>query len=116
MRIVDDEIQVRGPNVMAGYLTEEAAFTADGYYRTGDIGRATGLGFEYLSRSGDALRLSGFLVHPREIEGCIATLDGVEAAAVVEHRGTPGRVRGRRPEHHAGPVNRPWRASRSRAA
>jgi fatty-acyl-CoA synthase len=90
VRIVDDEIQVKGPNVMAGYLNEsEDPFTEDGYYRTGDIGRETELGFEYLSRSGDALRLSGFLVHPREIEAFIERLDGVQAAAVVEYEGHP---------------------------
>ena len=90
VRIVDDEIQVKGPNVMSGYLNaEEDPFTDDGYYRTGDIGRATALGFQYLSRGGDALRLSGFLVHPREIEAFIETLDGVRAAAVVEHDGHP---------------------------
>ena len=88
VRIVDDEIQVKGPNVMAGYLNEdEDPFTDDGYYRTGDLGRETELGFEYLSRGGDALRLSGFLVHPREIEAFIETLDGVQAAAVIEHEG-----------------------------
>jgi fatty-acyl-CoA synthase len=90
VRIVDDEIQVKGPNVMAGYLNEpEHPFTDDGYYRTGDLGRETELGFEYLSRGGDALRLSGFLVHPREIEAFIETLDGVRSAAVVEHDGHP---------------------------
>jgi fatty-acyl-CoA synthase len=88
VRIVDDEIQVKGPNVMAGYLNDdEHPFTADGYYRTGDLGRETELGFEYLSRGGDALRLSGFLVHPREIEAYIEQLDGVQAAGVIEHEG-----------------------------
>ena len=88
VRIADDEIQVRGPNVMAGYLNEaDQPFTDDGFYRTGDLGRETDLGFEYLSRRGDALRLGGFLVHPREIESFLETLDGVEAAQVVEHEG-----------------------------
>jgi fatty-acyl-CoA synthase len=87
----DDEIQVRGPNVMAGYLNDpeatRQAFTADGYYRSGDLGRATEDGFEYLSRGGDALRLGGFLVHPSEIESFLETLDGVDAAQVVECEG-----------------------------
>ena len=88
VRIADDEIQVRGPNVMAGYLNEaDQPFTDDGFYRTGDLGRETELGFEYLSRRGDALRLGGFLVHPREIESFLETLDGVEAAQVVEYEG-----------------------------
>ena len=88
----DDEIEVRGPNVMAGYLNDpeatRAAFTEDGYYRSGDLGRTTsGGGFEYLSRRGDALRLGGFLVHPSEIESFLESLDGIEAAQVVEFDG-----------------------------
>ena len=93
VRVRDEEIQVRGPNVMAGYLGDEAAtaaaFTDDGYYRTGDLGRETEHGFAFLARRGDALRLAGFLVEPREIEAFIETLAGVEAAQVVEVEGRP---------------------------
>jgi fatty-acyl-CoA synthase len=93
VRVRDDEIQVRGPNLMAGYLHDDeatrAAFTADGFYRSGDIGRETEHGFAFVARGGDALRLAGFLVEPREIEGFIEGLDGVEAAQVVEVDGRP---------------------------
>jgi fatty-acyl-CoA synthase len=93
VRVRDEEIQVRGPNVMAGYLGDEAAtaaaFTADGFYRTGDLGRETEHGFAFVARSGDALRLAGFLVEPREIEAFIETLAGVDAAQVVEVAGRP---------------------------
>ena len=90
VRVVDDEIQVRGPNVMAGYLNaEEDPFTDDGYYRTGDLGRETDLGFEYLSRGGDALRSSGFLVHPREIEAFLESAGRRRGRAVVAHEGHP---------------------------
>jgi fatty-acyl-CoA synthase len=87
VRIRDGEIQVRGPNVMAGYLGDEdatrAAFTADGFLRSGDLGRETELGFAYETRSGEALRLAGFLVAPREIEAFLEGCEGVEAAQVV---------------------------------
>jgi fatty-acyl-CoA synthase len=93
VRVRDEEIQVRGPNVMAGYLGDDeatrAAFTDDGFYRTGDLGRETEHGFAFVARRGDALRLAGFLVEPREIESFIETLDGVEAAQVVEVEGRP---------------------------
>jgi fatty-acyl-CoA synthase len=93
VRVRDEEIQVRGPNVMAGYLGDEAAtreaFTDDGFYRSGDLGRETDDGFEFITRRGDALRLAGFLVEPREIESFIETLEGVEAAQVVEVDGRP---------------------------
>jgi fatty-acyl-CoA synthase len=64
VRVRDEEIQVRGPNVMAGYLGDEeatrAAFTEDGFYRSGDLGRETEHGFAFVARRGDALRLAGF--------------------------------------------------------
>jgi fatty-acyl-CoA synthase len=93
VRVRHEEIQVRGPNVMAGYLGDEdatrEAFTADGFYRSGDLGRETEHGFAFVARRGDALRLAGFLVEPREIESFIESLDGVEAAQVVEVEGRP---------------------------
>jgi fatty-acyl-CoA synthase len=93
VRVRDEEIQVRGPNVMAGYLGDDEAtreaFTDDGFYRSGDLGRETEHGFEFVTRRGDALRLAGFLVEPREIESFLETLDGVEAAQVVEVEGRP---------------------------
>jgi fatty-acyl-CoA synthase len=58
---------------MVGYYGNEAAtaqaMTADGYVRTGDLAQLDGRGgFTFLSRMGDVLRLSGFLVNPLEIE------------------------------------------------
>jgi fatty-acyl-CoA synthase len=87
VRIADGEIQVRGPNVMAGYLGDEqatrAAFTEDGFLRSGDLGHETELGFAYETRRAEALRLAGFLVSPREIEAFLEGCEGVEAAQVV---------------------------------
>ena len=87
VRIADGEIQVRGPNVMAGYLGDEqatrAAFTEDGFLRSGDLGRETELGFAYETRRAEALRLAGFLVAPREIEAFLEGCEGVHAAQVV---------------------------------
>ena len=68
------------------------------YARPANLGRETDLGFEYLSRRGDALRLGGFLVHPREIESFLETLDGVEASQVVEHEGRANGERVQRAE------------------
>lgn len=84
------ELEIRGPNVMAGYLNQPdaaaEAFTADGWFRTGDIGYLVpgqGSRFVYLTRRKDALRLAGFLVSPSEIEEFIEGVEGVASAQAV---------------------------------
>jgi acyl-CoA synthetase (AMP-forming)/AMP-acid ligase II len=83
------ELQVRGYNVLDAYIgTPEllaAATTADGWFRTGDLGQTTGSGgdFVYVCRNSDALRLRGFLVEPEEIQAYLATHPAVETARVV---------------------------------
>jgi fatty-acyl-CoA synthase len=80
-------LQIRGPNVMRGYLNNPAAtaaaFTEDGWFRTGDLAYADGDAFVYLSRLGDALRLRGYLVDPTEIELFLCRHPAVTAAQVV---------------------------------
>lgn len=85
------ELEIRGPSLMAGYFQNAdataAAFTDDGYLRTGDLGYTTGKGeFVYLTRMGDTLRLGGFLVSPVEIEAHLAEHPSVEGAQVVSVR------------------------------
>src|SRR5262249_17429661 len=75
-------LECAGPSVMVGYYgneaATEAALTADGYVRTGDLGELDAHGgFTFLSRMGDVLRLSGFLVNPLEIETHIQKLPGI---------------------------------------
>ncbi|MGY2082773.1 AMP-binding protein [Blastococcus sp. SYSU DS0539] len=84
----EGEIEIAGPNVSIGYLHQPEATarsrTDDGWFRTGDLGRQLpGRDLVYLARLGDALRLGGFLVGPREIESYLETLPGVGAAQVV---------------------------------
>ena len=92
-RIVDDELQLRGPSLFAGYLAEggdaidtelTAAHHVDGWFRTGDVAAADDdRTFEYLTRMGDVLRLGGFLVSPADIESVLMEVDGVAAVEVV---------------------------------
>lgn len=81
------ELEIHGPNVMVGYMNnpkaEKENFTDDGYVRSGDLGYLTEDGFVYLTRLGDTLRLSGFLVSPREIEAYLEGLPGIATAQVV---------------------------------
>src|SRR5262249_54912593 len=85
---VAGELEFKVPSCMVGYHGDEAAtraaFTADGYLRTGDLGYSTAdNAFVFLSRLGDAMRLSGFLVSPAEIEDVLQTHPSVAAAQVV---------------------------------
>ena len=81
------ELQIRGYNVMQGYLNNESAtaqaFTADRWFRTGDLAYAQDDGFVFLSRIGDGLRLRGYLVDPTEIEAFLCRHPTVAAAQVV---------------------------------
>ena len=81
------ELQIRGPNVLDGYLNNPEAtanaMTADGWYRSGDLGFQEGAGFVYLARMGDSLRLRGYLVNPAEIENCLVQHASVGGAQVV---------------------------------
>jgi acyl-CoA synthetase (AMP-forming)/AMP-acid ligase II len=81
------ELQISGPNVMAGYLNNPEAtaeaMTADGWFRTGDLAYGEGPSFVYLARMKDSLRLRGYLVDPAEIESFLTTHGSVSAAQVV---------------------------------
>lgn len=84
----EGELQFSGPNVVNAYLGDTGeragAFTADGWFRSGDLGTISDDGgFVYLCRIGDVLRLKGFLVHPSEIEYRLAGHPSVETAKVV---------------------------------
>lgn len=92
-RIVEGELQLRGPSMFEGYLAEgggridadltDRAF-ANGWFRTGDAAHADDdRTFTYLSRLGDSIRLGGFLVAPAEIESALMDFDGVIGAQVV---------------------------------
>ena len=68
-----------------------AAFTADGFFKSGDLGYTVAEGeFVYLSRIGDVLRLSGFLVNPLEIEAVLDAHPTVATSQVVGIDGPRG--------------------------
>jgi long-chain acyl-CoA synthetase len=82
------EVWVRGPNVFAGYWNDpaatEAALTADGWLRTGDVGVVDDDGFLYLvDRAKDLIIVSGFNVFPAEVEEVLDAHPAVAEAAVV---------------------------------
>jgi malonyl-CoA/methylmalonyl-CoA synthetase len=99
VRVVDNEgnpcragdnghVLVKGPSVFSGYwrMPEKNAeeFTADGYFRTGDMGSLSEDGYLTIAgRSKDLIISGGYNVYPREIELVIDALPGVQESAVV---------------------------------
>jgi malonyl-CoA/methylmalonyl-CoA synthetase len=81
-------IQVKGPNIFKGYWrmpekTKEE-FTADGYFKTGDVGKIDERGYiTIVGRSKDLIISGGYNVYPAEIEGYINDMPGVAESAVV---------------------------------
>jgi len=82
------DIQVRGPNVMKGYwrLPEKTKeeFTADGWFKTGDVGMIDSDGYLHIvGRAKDMIISGGYNVYPKEIEGVIDDIPGIGESAVV---------------------------------
>ena len=84
----DGEVQLRGPNVMVGYLDDpqatRAAIEPDGWLHTGDIGHLDDRGYLTITdRLKDMFTVGGFNVYPAEVENAIMRLDSVIDCAVV---------------------------------
>jgi long-chain acyl-CoA synthetase len=82
------EICAKGPQVMQGYWQKSdanaAAFTPDGYFRTGDIGVFDEKGYlKIVDRKKDMIIVSGFNVYPNEVEAVAAACAGVAECACV---------------------------------
>jgi len=83
-----DEVLLRGPNVMLGYLDDPeataAAIDSDGWLHTGDVGKLDGAGnLSITDRLKDMYISGGFNVYPAEVEQVLARLDGVAESAVI---------------------------------
>ena len=81
-------IQVKGPNVFKGYwrMPEKTAdeFTADGWFKTGDVGKVDERGYvSIVGRSKDLIISGGYNVYPAEVEGYINEMAGVAESALV---------------------------------
>jgi long-chain acyl-CoA synthetase len=82
------EICVKGPQVMRGYWEKPEAnakaFTADGYFRTGDVGVFDERGFlKIVDRKKDMVIVSGFNVYPNEVEAVATACPGVAECACI---------------------------------
>ncbi len=99
VRVIDDagascapgtigHVVVKGPNVFPGYwrMPEKNAeeFTADGFFRTGDLGSLSPDGYLTIAgRSKDLIISGGYNVYPKEVELALDELPGVRESAVV---------------------------------
>ena len=81
-------IEVRGPNVFAGYwqMPEKTAeeLSADGWFITGDLGQLDADGYvQIVGRAKDLIITGGYNVYPKEVEMLLDAVDGVEESAVI---------------------------------
>jgi malonyl-CoA/methylmalonyl-CoA synthetase len=81
-------IEVKGPNVFAGYwnMPEKTAaeFRPDGFFITGDLGKIDEAGYVHIVGRGKDLIISGgFNVYPKEVEEELDALPGVVESAVI---------------------------------
>ncbi|MFT3664241.1 malonate--CoA ligase [Piscinibacter sp.] len=81
-------IEVSGPNVFKGYwrMPEKTReeFTADGWFKTGDVGKVDADGYvTIVGRSKDLIITGGYNVYPAEIEGYLNEMPGVAESAVI---------------------------------
>jgi malonyl-CoA/methylmalonyl-CoA synthetase len=81
-------IEVKGPNVFSGYWRmpekNKEEFTADGWFKTGDVGKIDELGYvSIVGRSKDLIISGGYNVYPAEVEAYINELPGVAESALV---------------------------------
>jgi thioesterase domain-containing protein len=95
MRVADEEgnslptgeLQLRGPMISCGYHNNEeatrAAFTADGWFRTGDLGRIQNGHLSLVGRSKDSIIVNGVNYFSHELETALEQLDGVERSFVA---------------------------------
>lgn len=84
----EGEVWIKGPNVFIGYLNNADATssckTADGFFKTGDIGYEDEDGNMYITdRVKELIKFKGFQVAPAELEGILTSHEMVDDVAVI---------------------------------
>ena len=88
------ELALRGPTITEGYVgvPRERDFDAEGYFRTGDVlyqDQSSGLWY-IIDRKKEMIKVSGFQVAPKELEGVLLEHPGIADAAVIGVKGDAG--------------------------
>jgi acyl-CoA synthetase (AMP-forming)/AMP-acid ligase II len=84
---VTGALQIRGPNVFCGYWRDpektRSEFTADGWFKTGDLGRIDRDGYVHIvGRAKDLVISGGYNVYPKEVETELDAVPGILESAV----------------------------------
>jgi malonyl-CoA/methylmalonyl-CoA synthetase len=80
-------LEIKGPNVFAGYWQDPAKtaaeFTADGWFKSGDLGNIDAQGYVHIvGRAKDLVITGGYNVYPKEVESELDALSGIHESAV----------------------------------
>ena len=90
-RIVDGMLEIKARSAMLGYLNAPSPFTADGWFKTGDVVETDGEFIRILGRRSELINVGGEKVYPAEVESVLQTMDGVEEVVV---NGSPHPITG----------------------
>jgi long-chain acyl-CoA synthetase len=81
-RIIGGQLEIKTSMAMMGYLNAESPFTADGWFKTGDMVSEEGSYIKILGRNSDLINIGGEKVYPAEVESVIIELDNVRDVVV----------------------------------
>lgn len=81
-RVVDGHLEIKAKSAMMGYLNAPSPFTADGWFRTGDLVKVDGEYMKFLGRASELINVGGQKVYPAEVESVLQTMPGVEEVTV----------------------------------
>jgi acyl-CoA synthetase (AMP-forming)/AMP-acid ligase II len=90
-RVVNGMLEIKAKSAMLGYLNAPAAFTPDGWYRTGDMVEIDGDWLKILGRQSELINVGGQKVYPAEVESILQIMEGV---AEVSVKGEPNAITG----------------------
>src|SRR5690606_16957519 len=87
LRVCDGELCARSGSAMRRYVHDGgAAFTHDGFWRTGDLVERVGDRYEFVGRKSEMINVGGAKVHPLEVERVVRAVPGVGDARVYARR------------------------------
>jgi long-chain acyl-CoA synthetase len=81
-RVVDGLLEIKAASSMLGYLNAESPFTADGWFKTGDVVKVDGPWLQILGRRSELINVGGEKVFPAEVESVLQEMEGVLSAVV----------------------------------